>query len=161
MMEKILGLPVLASEHGKGVDNLIQYLHWLMIVLFAALALTVFAGAEALTIAWLRLGVSACGGIWISFWLLVRALPGLRYRDVFNTSVRPLLGAAAMALVLVFSSPHLQMPLALTFGTKILLGTASYIGVVRALWRLAGRPAGAETYLLNAIRTLLARRQAS
>src|SRR6476660_6064967 len=33
-MEKILGLPVLASEHGKDVDNLINYIHWLMIVLF-------------------------------------------------------------------------------------------------------------------------------
>src|SRR5438034_4017803 len=30
----ILGLPVLASEHGKDVDNLIIYVHWLMIVLF-------------------------------------------------------------------------------------------------------------------------------
>jgi cytochrome c oxidase subunit 2 len=33
-MEKILGLPVLASAHGKDVDNLIIYVHWLMIVLF-------------------------------------------------------------------------------------------------------------------------------
>src|SRR2546423_9600793 len=30
----ILGLPVLASEHGQSVDNLIIYVHWLMIVLF-------------------------------------------------------------------------------------------------------------------------------
>ncbi len=30
----LLGLPVLASEHGKAVDNLIIYVHWLMIVLF-------------------------------------------------------------------------------------------------------------------------------
>jgi cytochrome c oxidase subunit 2 len=30
----ILGLPVLASEHGEMVDNLIIYVHWLMIVLF-------------------------------------------------------------------------------------------------------------------------------
>ena len=30
----ILGLPVLASEHGKSVDALIIYVHWLMIVLF-------------------------------------------------------------------------------------------------------------------------------
>jgi len=33
-MEKLLGLPVIASEHGKTVDGLIIYVHWLMIVLF-------------------------------------------------------------------------------------------------------------------------------
>jgi cytochrome c oxidase subunit II len=33
-MEKLLGLPVVASEHGQDVDNLIIYVHWLMIVLF-------------------------------------------------------------------------------------------------------------------------------
>jgi cytochrome c oxidase subunit II len=32
---KLLGLPVLASEHGRQVDNLIIYVHWLMIALFA------------------------------------------------------------------------------------------------------------------------------
>jgi cytochrome c oxidase subunit II len=34
MMKQILGLPVLASEHGQQVDNLIIYVHWLMIALF-------------------------------------------------------------------------------------------------------------------------------
>jgi len=34
-MEKTLGLPVLASQQGKDVDNLILYVHLLMIVLFA------------------------------------------------------------------------------------------------------------------------------
>jgi cytochrome c oxidase subunit 2 len=34
MMEKLLGLPVLASEHGRDVDRLIIYVHWLMILLF-------------------------------------------------------------------------------------------------------------------------------
>lgn len=38
-MEKLLrlpmlGLPELASEHGRSVDNLIIYVHWLMIILF-------------------------------------------------------------------------------------------------------------------------------
>ena len=33
-MDKLLGLPVLASEHGRQVDNLIIYVHWLMIALF-------------------------------------------------------------------------------------------------------------------------------
>jgi cytochrome c oxidase subunit 2 len=34
-LEQLLGLPPLASEQGQGVDNLIVYVHWLMIVLFA------------------------------------------------------------------------------------------------------------------------------
>jgi cytochrome c oxidase subunit 2 len=34
MMKQLLGLPVLASEHGQQVDNLIIYVHWLMITLF-------------------------------------------------------------------------------------------------------------------------------
>lgn len=33
-METLLGLPPVASAHGQGVDNLISYIHWLMIVLF-------------------------------------------------------------------------------------------------------------------------------
>src|ERR1043165_5175838 len=33
-MGKLLGLPVLASEHGQQVDDLIIYVHWLMIVFF-------------------------------------------------------------------------------------------------------------------------------
>lgn len=31
---KLLGLPVLASENGRAVDDLIIYIHWLMVVLF-------------------------------------------------------------------------------------------------------------------------------
>src|ERR1051325_8034065 len=31
---KLLCLPVLASEHGREVDSLIIYIHWLMIALF-------------------------------------------------------------------------------------------------------------------------------
>jgi cytochrome c oxidase subunit II len=43
-MEKFLNLPVLASENGKGTDQLIVYLHWLMIVLFIGwLAYFIFA----------------------------------------------------------------------------------------------------------------------
>jgi cytochrome c oxidase subunit 2 len=32
--EHILGLPPLASSNGQGVDNLVIYVHWLMIALF-------------------------------------------------------------------------------------------------------------------------------
>jgi cytochrome c oxidase subunit 2 len=32
--EKLLGMPVVASQHGRDVDSLIIYVHWLMIALF-------------------------------------------------------------------------------------------------------------------------------
>jgi len=34
LIRKALGLPLLASENGKGVDDLIIWIHWLMIALF-------------------------------------------------------------------------------------------------------------------------------
>ena len=34
LFSKMLGLPVLAAESGRSVDNLIIYIHWLMIALF-------------------------------------------------------------------------------------------------------------------------------
>src|ERR1035437_7320703 len=33
-MAQLLGMPSLASEHGQQVDNLIVYIHWLMVALF-------------------------------------------------------------------------------------------------------------------------------
>ena len=33
-LRRYLGLPVLASEHGKDVDSFIVYVHWLMLLLF-------------------------------------------------------------------------------------------------------------------------------
>src|SRR5881628_3076851 len=33
-MSKLMGLPLLASEHGTDVDKLILYLHYLMLLLF-------------------------------------------------------------------------------------------------------------------------------
>ncbi len=43
-LKKYIGLPVLASEHGQNVDDLIIYVHWLMLVLFAGwLAYFVYA----------------------------------------------------------------------------------------------------------------------
>lgn len=140
---------------GKVRDSVIST--WLLIGVFALLALTVYAGAEALTIAWLRLLVGACGGIGISFWLLIRALPVVRYRDVFNTSVRPIVGAAGMAAALIGISPYLHLPLFMVFCTKILLGAVTYMGLTLTMWRVAGCPEGAESYLITNARSLLVR----
>lgn len=33
-LSRYIGMPLLATEHGKSVDNLLAYVHWLMIILF-------------------------------------------------------------------------------------------------------------------------------
>jgi cytochrome c oxidase subunit 2 len=79
MMEKLLGLPVLASKHGKDVDNLIIYVHWLMAVLFigwlAYFAYALFrfrksknpkadyVGARTHASTWVEVAVAAVEGI--------------------------------------------------------------------------------------------------
>ncbi len=39
---KFLGLPILASEHGEKMDNLMMYVHWLMLVLLVGWSLFFF-----------------------------------------------------------------------------------------------------------------------
>ena len=121
---------------------------WTQVMVFGVLALTAISGSEALEIAWLRLIVVAAG-IWLAFWLLVRALPVLRYRDVIRSSIRPFIGAAVMAVVLLNLVSHFNLPLAVLLVLKIGLGAAIYVAVVLSLWWLAGRPSGAEAYLLE------------
>lgn len=132
---------------------------WIQVAVFAGLALTLFAGSEALEIAWLRLYVGI-GGIGLSLWMILRALPVLGLRDVFRSTVRPFLGAAGMVMVLVYALPDLQLPLAMVLAIKVLLGAMSYVTVVGVLWGLAGRPEGAEAYLLDKARSIWAQRRA-
>jgi len=121
---------------------------WIRVVVFCILALTVISGNDALEIAWLRLFVVAIG-VWLSFWLLVRTLPGLRFREIVRSSIRPLLGAAAMAAVLSSGMSDFDLPLGALVALKISLGAVTYAATVLGLWWMAGRPSGAESYLLQ------------
>lgn len=127
---------------------------WIRVVVFCVLALTVISGNDALEIAWLRLFVVVIG-VWLSFWLLVRTLPGLRFREIVRSSIRPLLGAAAMAAVLLPGTSDFDLPLGALVALKISLGAVTYIATVLGLWWMAGRPSGAEAYLLQKCRVAL------
>jgi lipopolysaccharide exporter len=132
---------------------------WVQVIFFAAVALALFRGGEALHIAWLRLLVGIAS-IPLLFWLLMRALPILGAGEVLRSCIRPLMGAAAMAAVLSYGLPAGHFPLAMALAMKIALGVLSYLAVVAALWWLAGRPEGAESYVLDKASTMLAQRRA-
>jgi lipopolysaccharide exporter len=128
---------------------------WVQVALFAVLALTVFYESEAINIAWLRLLVGGTG-LWLLLWLLVRGFPLLRAREVVANSIRPLLAAAIMALCVTYMATQLAVSIILALVLKVAVGAIVYTASIVALWRLAGRPPGAESYVLGKASSLVA-----
>lgn len=128
---------------------------WLSVLCFGVLVVLFFRGAEASTFAYLNLLTTVFFSILIQFWLLKRCLHGLLYRDLVLTFMRPVAACAGMALGLLLLSAHLSLPLVLALALKVLVGVVLYGSIVLALWLLAGRPVGAETYLMDKIRPYL------
>jgi O-antigen/teichoic acid export membrane protein len=128
---------------------------WVKVALFAVLALTVFYESEAINIAWLRLLVGGTG-LWLLLWLLVRGFPLLRAREVVANTIRPLLAAAVMALCVTYLATQLAVSIILALVLKVAVGAIVYTASIAALWRLAGRPPGAESYVLGKASSLIA-----
>lgn len=131
-----------------GKIKLIALTTWIQVIMFAGVALTMLSGGEAIAVAWLRLGIVGAG-LWLSFALLIRAFPVVGWGELFRSSLRPLLGVAAMGVLLTLVGPYLDLPIAWACVAKVLLGAVAYVGTVMLLWNSAGRPGGPETYLLD------------
>jgi len=124
---------------------------WLQLAMFAVAAIALMPQAGAIEIAQLRLLAVTCG-LLASLWLLKRVLPNLRLRQVLATNARPLLGSAAMAGAVMSLSPALPSSVLAALLIEILVGAFYYAVAVLAMWALAGRPDGAETYLLGKVK---------
>lgn len=128
---------------------------WGQVALFSALAVLLFPGARALEMAWLRLAVCLASDL-VFVWLLLRIFAQLSLGDVVRGVHRPMLATGAMAAGLVlldntWASPALHYALL----AKIAIGALLYCAAVLLLWRAAGQPAGAESFLLEKARALL------
>lgn len=121
---------------------------WVMILLFVVLVMTAVPDGGALTIAWVRLAV-ALSGLLVFIYLIKRELADLRVREILGPVWRPGAATLLMALVLL-GLPSLDvMPAIAQLLFKVALGASVYTLGVLALWRLAGCPLGAESYLLE------------
>lgn len=128
---------------------------WAQVALFVALALSAFAGAHALQVAWLRLLVSVASDIALAA-LLLHVFKPLRLPELLRGVLRPLLAAACMAAGLllmdglwtIFDTPTVLV-------VKILTGAALYSATLVLLWHTSGQPDGAEAYLLGHLKAAL------
>jgi O-antigen/teichoic acid export membrane protein len=140
-------LIVLKKIHLNVISN------WISLASFAILAIVFLRGADAAAFAWLKLLTTVLFSILIQFWLLKRYLRGLGYGDLLRTFIRPLIAGGMMAWSLWFLGSHMNLPPFVALSIKIGAGALVYSAVAVLLWRLGGRPDGAEAYLIDKLRS--------
>ncbi|HRD49367.1 MAG TPA: lipopolysaccharide biosynthesis protein [Candidatus Competibacteraceae bacterium] len=123
---------------------------WIQVGMFATLAFLSIPHGGALQIAWLRL-IVAVVGIVVFIWLLLRELKGLRLIEIFASVTRPLIGASIMAFSVVNITSIFDLQGKSLLVTQICVGAVSYSLSIMVLWRLAGCPSGAESYLFEKV----------
>ncbi|MES2946965.1 MAG: lipopolysaccharide biosynthesis protein [Pseudomonadota bacterium] len=132
---------------------------WVQVLVFAGLAFLAFPGAAALEIAWLRLLLSAASAVAFT-WLLLQIFEPLRWKDLLRGVARPLSATCVMfAGLQTLNSFWLPPSVSLALLSKVLLGAVLYAGAIAVLWRAAGAPAGAESYLLGYAMGLMKKRK--
>ena len=124
---------------------------WIQIGVFCAGAALLRADLDPERVAQLRL-LAIVLTFGVSYTLLMRHVPGLSVRMLASGSGRPALGCLAMAAALTLLQAEVVAPAWIMLLLKVAVGGVVYCAVVLGLWRLAGRPTGAESYFLGKIR---------
>lgn len=109
---------------------------------------TLARGGEGAALSCLITGVVSFG---VMVWTLNRML-GLRLRDFLACLWRPGMAATVMYVLVdrqVAVASAAAVPAWQTLAIAVALGAGVYVALVYGLWRAAGRPAGAETYVAS------------
>lgn len=133
-----------------GKVRIIALYSWIQVGIFAALAFLVIPHGGALQIAGLRL-IVAVMGIVVFIWLLLRELKELRLTEIFASVIRPLIGVLIMAFCVMNIALIIELQGKALLTAQVCVGIISYSLSIVALWRLAGCPPGAESYLLEKV----------
>ncbi|KQQ87036.1 hypothetical protein ASF77_15575 [Massilia sp. Leaf139] len=88
----------------------------------------------------------------VSYALLMRHVPGLTLAMLARGTGRPALACLAMVAALMALQSAIVAPLWMMLLLKVAVGGVVYCAVVLGLWRLAGRPDGAEAFFLSKLR---------
>ena len=140
-----------------GRVRLSALINWTQTFIFVVSTLAVFPDADAIHIGWLRV-LAVLLGLAFSLWFLLQVLENVRLSEVAGTIVRPLMGTAVMALFVHSAGEMFHFTPLVALAVKISVGLAVFPATVLSLWWLAGRPKGAEAYLLNEILARMNRR---
>jgi lipopolysaccharide exporter len=133
-----------------GKMRLLALASWIQIAAFLAGVMLLRGDLDPERVAQVRLAAIALT-FGLSYAILMRHVPGLSVAQLVRGTGRPLLGCVAMALALALVDARLEATPVPMLLLKVATGTVVYCAVVLGLWRLAGRPQGAESYFLSKI----------
>lgn len=124
-------------------------LAWFQVLAFTLLATTIWSTGGAIQMATARI-LAAILGIGLAGVLVHRALPVVGYLALLGTALRPAIATMVM-IAAVISLDRLLTPLGhlLSMLLMAVCGGIVYSLTLLALWRLVGRPQGAERYLID------------
>jgi lipopolysaccharide exporter len=127
------------------------------VAIFFFAAIVLLPHGDAMVMAWLSLLV-VCLGLVSTVWLLLRHMENIRLANILGTVLRPLIAAGVMAAAMAGVNASLASGLLLALPIKIAAGAVTYLVTLAALWAVAGRPAGSESYLWAKLRGQFQRR---
>lgn len=134
-----------ATGHIRGV---VLY-SWSKVLIFLALVVTVVPSADARGVAMVYLATAYIGLV-VLLVLARQVVPQFTWQHLWLETWRPLLATVIMAATVLVCARFME-----SFGTtsrlatEILIGAGTYTLCILMLWRLAGSPAGAETYAID------------
>lgn len=132
-------------------------LQWALAASLAVLMFVAYPESGAVQIAWFRVAL-ALGSILAITVLSLRCLPGVGIIDLWAFVWRPILATLTMVAVLAaLAGPCSSLSPWAALSVKVLAGVSVYAVTLLALWRIAGRPDGAERWMLGRLRALVSR----
>jgi O-antigen/teichoic acid export membrane protein len=134
-----------------GKMRLLAVTSWIQLAVFGVGVMVLRTGLDPERIAQVRMAAIVLT-FGVSYYILMRNVPGLTVSMLLRGVGRPVLGCAAMVFALLGLQAEVALQPWLMLLLKVAVGAVVYCAVVLVLWRLAGRPEGAESYFLDKLR---------
>jgi lipopolysaccharide exporter len=134
-----------------GKMRLLAVTSWIQLAVFGVGVMLLRTGLDPERIAQVRMGAIVLT-FGVSYYILMRNVPGLTVSMLLRGVGRPVVGCIAMVLALLGLQAEVSAQPWLMLICKVVVGAVVYGAVVLLLWRLSGRPDGAESYFLEKLR---------
>ncbi len=121
---------------------------WGQAIVFLLIVFPILPRIDALQIAELRL-LTVLGGLFWGGLMLKKTMNNIKYYEIINSLLRPALATLIMSIAILTAAKLMELPVWAMLIGKVIIGTAAYFISITLMWRVIGKPQGAESYLFG------------